>query len=167
MQLYVAAKQPPSPMQPSPHRALAALGSTGDFAGTQAPATRQQQHRPVRLRQRRDRPQQSGAQVRLGDGLGRVSRDRLRGIDLTPSGRGRLQDPVQRVRNFPSPQLPALVGGDAVEPGAQTGLAPEVIQMQGGLEEGRLGDILGILTMAAQLPCQPVDISAVLPQGDG
>jgi hypothetical protein len=74
-----------------------------------------------------------------------------------------LEQAIEGRRHQAPAQHPALVGGDAVQPRAHRRLASEPINVLGRFHERRLGDVLGVLGMAAQLPCEVSDIVRLRP----
>jgi hypothetical protein len=74
-----------------------------------------------------------------------------------------LEQTVERRCPQAPAQHPALIGSDAVQPRAHGRIAPEPSDVLGRLHERRLGDVLGVLAMAAQLPREASDIFRLRP----
>jgi hypothetical protein len=52
-----------------------------------------------------------------------------------------------------------------MQPGPEARLGPETVQVLDRLEQGGLGDVLGILRVVAQMPGQPPQVLLVGPHG--
>lgn len=53
------------------------------------------------------------------------------------------------------------VGGDAQEPGGETGFLPEILEILEGAEEGLLGDIFGIVVVGGDAAGEGVNAAFV------
>src|SRR6266545_3247878 len=155
----ILAQQRPGPVEDRTDRPDGAAGEPGDLLGRQALSVLEQHDRAVVGGQRLQRPEDGGPALRFER---RPLGVEFAGAELQPlPARRTLQQEVQGERRLAAADHQAFVRGHPVDPGPQAGLGPEPVQVLDGLHQGRLGHVLRVLGVPAQMPGQPVQVVPV------